>query len=167
MCKLICHNTIMQVYGAWVRMYYVLCPKAYGTFGGRFWSPAGSWQATRSARICETQFCTAICCLLLDHNAWMVLPVYKPKYFKYFIHLMYFLCTDRPCYEPEYWLCLGYRKFFKTRRPSYGDLGLSYFHNCICFMGKTTALYWIRVKTATDCSYMLLIYTNSVSGVLC
>ena len=48
------------VYGAWIRIYYILCPKTYYTFGGLFWSTAGLRQAARSACICET-------CLLLKH----------------------------------------------------------------------------------------------------
>ena len=45
----------MRVYGACIRMYYALCSKTYGTFGGLFWSPAGSRQAARSVRICENR----------------------------------------------------------------------------------------------------------------
>ena len=35
-------------------VYYVLCSKTYNTFGGLFWSPAGSRWATRGAHIYET-----------------------------------------------------------------------------------------------------------------
>ena len=52
---LICHYTAMQVYGAWIRIYYALCPKRYDTFDGLYWLPAGSRQAARSARICEAR----------------------------------------------------------------------------------------------------------------
>ena len=36
---LICDNAIMRVYGAWVSIYYDLCPKTDATFGGLFWPP--------------------------------------------------------------------------------------------------------------------------------
>ena len=32
-------DTTMRVYVAWIRIYYVLCSKAYDTFGGLFWDP--------------------------------------------------------------------------------------------------------------------------------
>ena len=30
---LMCQNTTMQVYGAWIKTYHVLCPKTYSSFG--------------------------------------------------------------------------------------------------------------------------------------
>ena len=53
--SLICQNTTMRLYGAWIRVYHVLYSKSYCTFSGLFWSPAGSRQATRCARLCETR----------------------------------------------------------------------------------------------------------------
>ena len=43
------------MYGTWIRIYYILCLKTYGTFGGLFWYAAGSRRVTRGARICETR----------------------------------------------------------------------------------------------------------------
>ena len=37
-------NATVWVYGAWIRIYYVLCWKTYNTFGGLFWS--SRWFAT-------------------------------------------------------------------------------------------------------------------------
>ena len=54
------HVIDVWAYGAWIRIYYILCSKTYGAFGGLFWSPAGSQQAARNARICET--CSSIFC---------------------------------------------------------------------------------------------------------
>ena len=45
--------TQMRVDGAWIRMYYVLCSKTYGTFSCLFWSPVGSRRAARGTAICE------------------------------------------------------------------------------------------------------------------
>ena len=51
----VCYSYVkMRVYGAWIMIYYILCPKTYGIFDGLFWSPAGSRQAARSGCICET-----------------------------------------------------------------------------------------------------------------
>ena len=52
---LISHNTTIRVYGAWIRIYHVLCPKTYDTFGGLFWFPTDLRQANISVRICETR----------------------------------------------------------------------------------------------------------------
>ena len=50
----ICQNATVQVCGAWIRIYYVLCSKTYSTLGGLFWIPAVSQQAIRGACICES-----------------------------------------------------------------------------------------------------------------
>ena len=71
----ICHNTTVRVYGAWIRLYYVLCIKTYDTFGDLFWSLAGSQQADRSARICET-------CLLYLHNHLVPSPHIERKRYR-------------------------------------------------------------------------------------
>ena len=47
-----CHGAVC---GAWIRMYYVLCSKAYSTFGGLFWIPAGLQRDARGTCICETR----------------------------------------------------------------------------------------------------------------
>ena len=52
---LICQNTTMRMYGAWIKTYYVWCSKTYSTSGKVFKSTAGSRQAARSARISETR----------------------------------------------------------------------------------------------------------------
>ena len=52
---LTCQNTTIRVYGTWIRIYCILCLKAYGTFSGLFWCAAGSWLPVRSARICESR----------------------------------------------------------------------------------------------------------------
>ena len=52
---LIYQNATVRVCGAWIRIYYVLCSKTYGSFGGLFWIPAGSRRATRGPHISETQ----------------------------------------------------------------------------------------------------------------
>ena len=51
---LICQNTPMQVNGAWVKRYCLLCSKPYNTLHSCHNFPAGSRQAARGARICET-----------------------------------------------------------------------------------------------------------------
>ena len=51
---LMCQNTTMWVYGAWIKTYYVLCSKTYSSFGNVLKSSASSRQAARGARICET-----------------------------------------------------------------------------------------------------------------
>ena len=48
-----CQNTTMQVNGAWIKKYCVLCSEAYNTLHSCHKFPAGSRQATRGARICE------------------------------------------------------------------------------------------------------------------
>ena len=50
---LMCQNTTMRVYGAWVKFYYASCPKTYSGFENVSYSNASSRQAARSARICE------------------------------------------------------------------------------------------------------------------
>ena len=47
--------TTMWVYGAWIKIYYIICSKTYGIFSCLFWSSTGLQQAIRSTRICETQ----------------------------------------------------------------------------------------------------------------
>ena len=51
---LMCQNTTMRVYGAWIKTYHVLCPKTYSSFGNVSKSTASSRQAARGACICET-----------------------------------------------------------------------------------------------------------------
>ena len=65
---LICQNTTMRVYGAWIRKYYALCYKKNGTFSCLFCSAAGSRLTARGARICD--ICLVhnyanYCCMLL------------------------------------------------------------------------------------------------------
>ena len=78
--SLICRNTTMRVYGAWVRIYYVLCSKTYGIFRDLSWSPAGSRQAARGARICQTCIMYWISFVGWEvassyyHNRWRVFP---------------------------------------------------------------------------------------------
>ena len=50
---LICQNTTVRVYGAWIIIYYALCSKTYSNSAKVLWSTASSRQAVRSARICE------------------------------------------------------------------------------------------------------------------
>ena len=69
---LICHDTIMRVYGAWIIIYYVSCSKTYGTFSSLFWCPAGSRRAARGARTCEN-------CLLLSCIPWKGNKKYEPS----------------------------------------------------------------------------------------
>ena len=49
-----CQNTTMRVSGAWIQRYCVLCSKRYNTLHSCHNSLAGSRQAARGARICET-----------------------------------------------------------------------------------------------------------------
>ena len=51
---LMCQNTTMSVYGAWIKTYYVLCSKTYSGFGNVSQSSSTLRQAARSARIYET-----------------------------------------------------------------------------------------------------------------
>ena len=39
---LVCHNTTMRVYGAWIKTYYIFCPKTYNSFGNIWLSTASS-----------------------------------------------------------------------------------------------------------------------------
>ena len=57
---LIFQNATVRVYGAWIRTYYVLCSKTFGTFGGLLWCPDDSRQAARNARICEARLLGAM-----------------------------------------------------------------------------------------------------------
>ena len=50
---LIYQNTTMRVYGAWIRIYHVCAQKHMTPFDGLLWSPTGSRQAAKSARIYE------------------------------------------------------------------------------------------------------------------
>ena len=65
---LMCQNAMVQVYVAWIGIYYALCSKTYNTFGGLFYSPAGSRKATRGTRICETPLSQ---CVTLSHDNTM------------------------------------------------------------------------------------------------
>ena len=58
---LMCQNTTMRVYGAWVKTYNVLCPKTYSSFGNVSLSIASSRQAARSARMSETDLSIENC----------------------------------------------------------------------------------------------------------
>ena len=49
-----CQNTTTRVNGAWIKRYCVLCSKTYNPLHRCHNFPAGSRQATRGARICET-----------------------------------------------------------------------------------------------------------------
>ena len=49
-----CQNTTMRVNGAWIKRCCVLCSKTYNTLHSCHNFPAGSRQAARGARICET-----------------------------------------------------------------------------------------------------------------
>ena len=51
---LICQNATMRVFGAWVRINYVLCLEHIVNVVALYWSRAGSQRVTRGARICET-----------------------------------------------------------------------------------------------------------------
>ena len=57
---LIYQNTTMRVNGAWIKRYCVLCSKTYNTLHSCHNFPAGSRQATRGARICETSLFSLI-----------------------------------------------------------------------------------------------------------
>ena len=73
---LICQNATVQVCGARIRIYYVLCSKTYSTFGGLFWSPAGSGQAARGDRICETHLLFWDMFANVPQNAyWLVIEI--------------------------------------------------------------------------------------------
>ena len=50
-----CQNTTMQVNGVWIKRYCVLCSKRYNPLHNCHNFPAGSLQADRVARICETR----------------------------------------------------------------------------------------------------------------
>ena len=49
-----CQNTTMQVYGAWIKRYSVLCSKTYNTLHTCHNFPACSRQAARGLHFCET-----------------------------------------------------------------------------------------------------------------
>ena len=49
-----CQNTTIRVNGAWTKRYCVLCSKTYNTLHSCHNFSAGSRQAARGARICET-----------------------------------------------------------------------------------------------------------------
>ena len=44
-------NTTMQVYGAWIRIYYVLCSKTYSTCGNLFYRKTSSISRTKSQNL--------------------------------------------------------------------------------------------------------------------
>ena len=52
---LVCQNTTVWVYGAWIKKYYILCSKINRTLWGLFLFPTGSWWAGRGTRICKTR----------------------------------------------------------------------------------------------------------------
>ena len=51
-----CQNTTMRVNGAWMKRNCVLCSKIYNTLHSCHNFPAGSLQAARGVRICETRY---------------------------------------------------------------------------------------------------------------
>ena len=62
-----CQNIIMRVvYGAWIKSYYVSCPKTYSRFGYVSKTTAPSWQAAGSARICEMGLLPTGPCYIAD-----------------------------------------------------------------------------------------------------
>ena len=65
----VCQNTTMRVNGAWIKRYCVLCPKTYATLHSCHNFPAGSRQAARVARICETS-------LIICYTVWPT--IYAP-----------------------------------------------------------------------------------------
>ena len=67
---LMCQNTTMRVYGALIKRYCVLCSKTCNTLHSCHNFPAGSQQAARGARICETS----------------LLPLYQTEEYKYIIN---------------------------------------------------------------------------------
>ena len=54
-----CQNATMRVNGAWTKRYCVLCSKTFNTLHSCQNFPAGSRQAARGARICETSLFVA------------------------------------------------------------------------------------------------------------
>ena len=50
---LMCQNTTMRVYGAWITTNFVLCSKTYSSYGYVLQSSVSSWQAARGTHICE------------------------------------------------------------------------------------------------------------------
>ena len=51
-------NATMRVYGAWVKIYRVLCSKTYSTSGSLLLLPSGSRQAAGGVQICATPLST-------------------------------------------------------------------------------------------------------------
>ena len=49
-----CQNSTMRVNGAWIKRYCISCSKTYNTSHSCHNFPAGSRQATRGTRICQT-----------------------------------------------------------------------------------------------------------------
>ena len=128
---LIFKNATVQVCGAWIRIYYILCSKTYSTLGGLFWTPAGSRQAARGARICES----------LSLYRSRSVPVSKTMQTIYIILYIIYIYHIH-----IYW--------FRINMPSYqygnshcGDKMIvwsSYLHNGISYTGEIS-LYWIRL----------------------
>ena len=54
-----CQNTTVRVNGAWIKIYCLLCSKTYNTLHSCHNFPAGSRQAARGVRICETMLLVA------------------------------------------------------------------------------------------------------------
>ena len=64
---LMCQNTTVRVYGAWIKMYCALCSKTYNTLHSCDYFPVGSRQANRDARICEMSLLPTVnkCCSMV------------------------------------------------------------------------------------------------------
>ena len=75
-------NITMRIYGAWMKTYYVLCPKTYRSFGKVSQSTASSRQAARGTSICETG-------LLWYESMWAIL---EDNWYKGCDKHLYILC---------------------------------------------------------------------------
>ena len=65
--SLMCQMTTIRIYEAWINIHYVLWSKTYSTSSNVLWSTASSWQAARSARICETRLLPYLFCSVLSY----------------------------------------------------------------------------------------------------
>ena len=104
-----CQSTTMRVYGAWIKIYCVLCSKTYNTLHSCHNFPAGSRQAARGVRICETSLLMAIWCTtervheMRGHRSWchcrFILPHYPIATSN---HTRYVLWSFRYLYVPQW-----------------------------------------------------------------
>ena len=69
-----CQSTTMRVNGALIKRYCVLCSKTYNPSHSCHNFPAGSRQASRGARICET----SLLGVLRQYRYWALSPVSGP-----------------------------------------------------------------------------------------